>query len=239
MGNMSLAAFERELKEQGVQFVRHSARKEVSAECCRLCVLGVLLTPKGKAIEEYMLSQLTQSYQVVCIRQEAPGRMFEYPALRYAQLYSLEQDEPVLYLHTKGAANPGKVQKATVNMWMHEFVEMKTEYEARMDSYDLLMPYSGPQNITWMNGFIATPKAFSSIPDILPSDNRFVYEILFRDSTLSSFGRRLANIKRTKEEDNTASMYEDILHFSDANLFFSRLIRKFVGFWNKMRKICH
>ena len=239
MVNMSLAAFERELEEQGVQVVRHHARKDVSAARCRLCVLGVLLTPEGEAIEQYMLSRLTRAYQVVCIRQAVPGSLFEYPALRYAQLYAVEHKEPVLYLHTKGAANPRAMQRKIIKMWMAEFVGAKQKYEENIPDYDLLMPYAGPRNITWQNGFIATPAAFSSIPPIEKSDNRFVYEILFRDSSLSSFGGRFDSIIRNDETDNTALMFDDIEKFSSANLFFSRLILTFVGFWNKLRKICH
>lgn len=214
MMNGALAAFERDLEEQGIQVVWHEGRRETAADRCRVCVLGVLLTREGEAIERYMLSRLTRAYRVVCIRQTAPGALFEYPALRYAQLYSIGHGEPVLYLHTKGAANPRPMQRKNINMWMAEFVGAKQKYEAKIPEYDLLMPYSGPRNITWQNGFIATPEAFSSIPPIEKSENRFEYEILFRDSSLSSFGGRLDSIIRNDDTDNTALMFDDIEKFS-------------------------
>lgn len=214
MVNGSLAAFERELEKQGIHIVWNEGRTGDVADRCRVCVLGVLLTPEGEIIERYMLSRLTRAYRVVCIRQAVPGTLFEYPALRYAQLYSIEHDEPVLYLHTKGAANPRPEQRKIINMWLAEFVGAKKKYEAKIPECDLLMPYSGPRNITWQNGFIATPAAFSSIPPIEKSENRFVYEILFRDSSLASFGRRLDTITRTDDTDTTALMFKDIERFS-------------------------
>ena len=46
-----------------------------------LCVLGCLLTEAGKAIKTEMLSWLEQEYDVLCIDQNPPGSMFEYPPI--------------------------------------------------------------------------------------------------------------------------------------------------------------
>ena len=210
----SLESFRLELKAKGIESVEHPCSQDIPDNHCSTCILGVFLTENGKKIEQYMLSWLTKKYNVISIRQPLPGSLFEYPALRYAQLFSIEHEEPVLYLHTKGAANPRKSQRRIVNMWMHEFVESKKEYEKNLDKYDVLLPYSGPQNITWMNGFIGTPKAFSWLPPIAVFENRFFYEILFKGSDLRFFGRRLTNIQRTDALDTTPLMYQDIHRFS-------------------------
>ena len=210
----SFDSFCRELESRSIQVIEHPCSQPVAGQKCKTCVLGVLLSDNGKKIERYMLSWLTRKYNVISVRQPVPGTLFEYPALRVAQLLSTEREEPVLYLHTKGAANSRRFQRQTLNMWMHEFVEAKEKYEAQMDGHDILLPYSGPQNITWFNGFIASPKAFSSIPPIAVLENRYLYEILFKGSSLRCFGRRISTIQRTDECDNTSRMYRDVRRFS-------------------------
>jgi hypothetical protein len=209
-----IESFQNELEAKGIEVIEHKCRHDNMMHKCRTCVLGVLLSENGKEIEAYMLSWLTEKYNVFSVRQPAPGILFEYPALRFAQLYSIQHEESVLYLHTKGAAHKGRFQRKTVNMWRNEFVNKKSEYEQRIGHFELLMPYSGPQDITWLNGFIASPNAFSSIPPITELGNRYIFEILFKGSGLSCFGRRLLDIQRTDETDNTAEMYKDINRFS-------------------------
>ena len=209
----SFDSFCRELENRSIQVIEHPCTQTLPAQKCKTCVLGVLLTENGKEIERYMLSWLTRKYNVITVRQPVHGTLFEYPALRVAQLLSVERGEPVLYLHTKGAAHKGRFQRQTVNMWMSEFVGAKEKYEEQIDGYDILLPYSGPQNITWFNGFIASPKAFSSIPPIAVLENRYLYEILFKGSSLRCFGRRITTIQRTEEIDNTSRMYRDVRRF--------------------------
>lgn len=155
--------FHQELHGKSIEVVGHRCKNNLSKTNIKTCVLGVLFSEEGKRIEHYMLSWLTKKYNVISVRQPMPGIMFEFPALRFAQLFSLENKEPVLFLHTKGAGNPGKIQRKIVNMWKHEFVAHKSAYDKSINQYDLFVPYSGPQAITWFNGFIASPKAFSSI----------------------------------------------------------------------------
>lgn len=210
----SLESFRRELESLNIEVIEHKCHEDIQGQKCRTCILGVLLSDNGKDIEQYMLSWLSKKYNVISIRQPSPGTLFEFPALRFAQLFSSEFDEPVLYLHTKGAAHKGAFQCKTLNMWRYEFVELKATYEENIDKYDVLLPYSGPQNITWFNGFIASNKAFSSIPPISILENRFYFEILFKGSSLRFYGRRLNHIQRTEDLDNTSIMYHDINRFS-------------------------
>lgn len=212
----SLESFSIELQKRGIEIIQHLSTSELPSHRIKTCILGVLLSDNGKKIEKYMLSWLTKKYNVFSIRQPLPGTLFEYPALKFAQLFSTEYKEPVLYLHTKGAANPSKQQRQIINMWRHEFADSKASYERMLDNYDLLLPYSGPQNITWMNGFFATAKAFASIPPISVFDNRFYYEILFKGSYLSCYGHRLNNIIRIDSSDTTNLMYRDINRFASS-----------------------
>ena len=210
----TLHSFCLELENQDIEIIKHECTCASSQDEPIFCVLGVLATENGRQIERYMLSWLQKKYTVYAIRQQPPGSLYEYPALRFAQLLSMEKKQPVLYLHTKGAANKRKLQCKTVNMWRYEFVEHKSDYRKNLGDYDLLCPYSGPQNITWLNGFIASDKAFSAIPPIEIFENRYYYETLFKGTQLKCFGRRLNNIAITEEIDNTNSMYRDLRRFS-------------------------
>jgi len=87
-----------------------------------LCVFGVLKTAEGLKIKEEMLEWLNPLYNVLCIEQDPPGTMFEYPAIKYALKLSIEMNEPVLYIHTKGAANKKTwYQTGVRNIWKNEF----------------------------------------------------------------------------------------------------------------------
>lgn len=222
----SLEAFRQELENQAIEVIEHKCVRSIQDKCTT-CILGVLLSDNGKEIEQYMLSWLTKKYNVISIRQPLPGALFEYPALRFAQMFSIEHNVPVLYMHTKGAAHKGKLQCRTINMWKREFVCRKSAYEKNLDRYDVLLPYSGPQNITWLNGFIASAKAFSTIAPIPVFENRYYYEILFKGTALNFYGRRLSNLLRTDELDNTNLMYRDLhrfpASFSPAPFLFCRL----------------
>ena len=48
------------------------------------CIFGILESKKGLAIRDEMLAWLKLEYDVWCVYQRLPGRLFEYPALRFA-----------------------------------------------------------------------------------------------------------------------------------------------------------
>ena len=50
-----------------------------------LCVFGVLENNYGLKIEEEILKWLLPDYNVYIVYQKYPGKLFEYPALRFAQ----------------------------------------------------------------------------------------------------------------------------------------------------------
>lgn len=53
------------------------------------CIFGILESKKGFAIRDEMLAWLKPEYDVWCVYQRLPGRLFEYPALRFAQWLSV------------------------------------------------------------------------------------------------------------------------------------------------------
>ena len=97
-----------------------------------LSVMGVLKTAKGLIIKERLTKYLKPRFDILYIEQEPPGKLYEYPAIKYALKLAIEMDEPVLYIHTKGASDPHHMwyQTPVKKLWEHEFGTKKVE-----DSY--------------------------------------------------------------------------------------------------------
>ena len=101
------------LQDVSISFMECNGRQSE-----RYCVLGVLKSSRGLQIKDEMLSWLLNEYNVYCVEQEMPGKLFEYPALRFAQWLCTEKGcDDVLYVHTKGAGRPSDVQKKIRKMW--------------------------------------------------------------------------------------------------------------------------
>ena len=87
-----------------------------------ICIFDVLANEKGLNTEKTMLKWLLPEYNVYCIYQKFPGELFEYPALRFAQWFSLSFNiSIILYVHTKGAFNQFKSQEQLIELWKYEF----------------------------------------------------------------------------------------------------------------------
>lgn len=147
-----------------------------------LCVLGVLLTPRGIEIRDEMISVLSPYYHVYEVQQPEPGVLFEYPALRFMQELCLHQHQPCLYLHTKGAASNGSMQSRVRKMWYHEFLHCIDWYMQQTDTtYPVVAcPFTGTGRQTWFNGFYVNEYAMASV-NIEPNADRYHFESLFRD----------------------------------------------------------
>ena len=110
-----------------------------------------------------------------------PGKLFEYPALRFAQWLCCENKcEDVLYVHTKGAGRPSDVQKKIRKMWEMQFTEVQGEkYRVMLGEFDVICPLSGRYGETWFNGMLISKRAFENIGTIRPEKDRYVYQRLF------------------------------------------------------------
>ena len=71
-----------------------------------ICILGCLDNKEGKEICSEMLKWLEKEHSVFVVHQAPPGKEFEYPAIKKVLDCAIQLNEPVLYLHTKGAGNP-------------------------------------------------------------------------------------------------------------------------------------
>lgn len=157
-----------------------------------LCVMGVLKTQNGLLIKERISSYLKPRFDILYIEQEPPGVLYEYPAIKYALKLAIDMNEPVLYIHTKGAANPFKAwyQTPVKKLWEQEFGTDKV-----IESYKkvccnegkIICPIAGNRNQTWWNGMIINPAAAKIIlptlktPDMCRSrgvnpNSRYYYE---------------------------------------------------------------
>ena len=147
-----------------------------------LAVMGVLKTEKGKKIKERISNYLKPRFDILYVEQEPPGKMFEYPAIRYALQLAIEMDEPVLYIHTKGAADPYNMwyQTPVKKLWEKEFGTEKVEENYKKvccDAPTIICPIAGSANQTWWNGMIINPAAARLLMKTFHFDkNRYYYE---------------------------------------------------------------
>lgn len=159
----------------------------------RKCVLGVLKTEAGLKIKEEMLAWLSPIYEVFCVEQEAPGVLYEYPAIKMAADLAVDLDEPVLYLHTKGAAMPNQAQPMVRAFWQHEFTVNSEKYFEMVNENKPLVsaPYTMKRNIAWFNAFVMNPIAAKWLLTYLkPQSDRYWFEqqLWNHDSTVTMLG---------------------------------------------------
>ena len=147
-----------------------------------LCVMGVLKTKKGLVIKEKISNYLKKNFEILYIEQDPPGILFEYPAIKYAIKLAIEMNEPVLYIHTKGAADPWKAwyQTPVKKLWEREFGTDKvlaTYDKVCCDEPTIICPIAGDEKQTWWNGFILNPAAAKELLKTFHFDeNRYYYE---------------------------------------------------------------
>lgn len=147
-----------------------------------ICVLGVIDTPQGHEIASELRGWLSWYYHVHEVWHD--GKLFEQPALRYAQQVSIATGQPVLYLHTKGACNHIQRSRLIRKMWRREFVLHRDTYFGAVagDAPAVACAFTGKDRFTRYNGFVANAAAWAAIPPIEPNENRAVYEYLWRDT---------------------------------------------------------
>lgn len=156
-----------------------------------LCVFGCLMNDNGKKIKKEMLEWLTTKYDVVAVNQAYPGKLFEYPAMAFAQYAAKRFNKPILYIHTKGAfytTNSLYSQNNVRELWKNEFI---TNYDWYLKSTaDVSSPFTGDKDhSTWWNGFVAKPRAWAVVPEIQFYENRYVYEHLFAGTPVTTAAR--------------------------------------------------
>jgi len=144
-----------------------------------ICILGVLTSHHGIAIEKEMLDWLMPEYNVYCVYQKFPGTLYEYPAFRFAQWILEKLNKPlVLYLHTKGAYYVSLFQNTIRNFWKIEFKSPRNKVYIKPilnNQTDVSAPFRYNRK-TWYNGMFISKRAFDIIGEIQKFKDRYQYE---------------------------------------------------------------
>ena len=142
-----------------------------------ICVFGIMDNDKGRMIADEMRKWLRDVYDVREVLHD--GSLFEYPALKLAHDLSIEYDEPVLYIHTRGAVNTYPYTIPTRRCWADQFGKQWKKYFtiAKTDVPRVVCPFVDYDRETRYNGFVANTAAWRLI-DLKPSKDRFDFERL-------------------------------------------------------------
>lgn len=145
------------------------------------CVLGVYGSCRGLLIRDQMRTWLDKAYDVTEVQVEPPNDvLFEEPFLRKACEVALESGEPVLYLHTKGAAMYNPVQCRVRDFWKWTFGEDGDRYFALADKeVPTCSSWFGTEEdpCCWYNGFVMNVPAARAILNVLnPHKDRYWFE---------------------------------------------------------------
>lgn len=172
-----------------------------------LVVLGCLMNEYGIQIKSEILDHLKE-HDIFCVKQEPPGKLFEYPGIKTTAKMSVDMNEPVLYIHTKGAGNPipqylytklpnksiaddmppgakpEDWQKSVRKFWYNEYTgDRLKDYLNALDMSIpcVVCPFTGKDKSTWQNAFIINPLAGIEILNNLKlTSNRDYYEHIFQ-----------------------------------------------------------
>src|SRR5574344_825579 len=128
----------------------------------RKCVLGVLKTEEGIRIKEEMLGWLNEKYDVTLVEVDPPNDIeFELPFIKKACAVAIESNEPVLYLHTKGAAMQNNAQQLVRDFWRYEFTQADEALFKLVDTDKptVSAPYTLGKKICWFNAWVINPTA--------------------------------------------------------------------------------
>lgn len=193
-----------------------------------LCVLGAADCPRGIAIAEEMLEWIVPHFNVFVLKHD--GSTFEYAALKFLQnlIISGTYNEPIFYLHTKGAYHVRRESEAVRRMWKAEFFNRQALYLRAVDRPEatLATPYSGiisetnrrfaeeemvyPTYFPYENGWCANAEAIRRMK-VIPSSNRYWFEMCMYDRTeVIGIRKQLINLK---DIDSRKEVVEDIMSF--------------------------
>jgi hypothetical protein len=139
--------------------------------------MGVIKNEKGLLIKNRISSYLKPNFDILYVEQEPPGVIFEYPAIKTTLELAIEKNEPVLYIHTKGAIDPNNMwyQTPVKKLWEQEFGTNKVKNSYKhvcCDKPKIICPIAGNAKQTWFNGFIINPAAAKIILPTLKTPDK-------------------------------------------------------------------
>ncbi len=182
-------------------------------------------------VKHEMLQWLEPVYDVIIVDVGIDNKT-EYPFIECAINECIKSNQPVLYIHTKGACNNGQRaydlnlisnvrlpkgavpednQRIVRAMWKYEFTENLDAYlkTVACNGPMVATPYTGDKKTTWHNGFFMNPAAAKELLKTFHVDeNRYYYEQMFRNTDIPVIGIRMNNVPR--KPGNQANMWQDL-----------------------------
>ena len=144
-----------------------------------ICIFGVLVNLQGIIIENEMLDWLSPEYDIYCVYQKYPGKLYEYPYFRFAQWIMQKLNKNILlYLHTKGAFHKFSYQITVRKIWKNEFTNPRNKKYIQPILKNIT-DISAPFTIgfcTWFNGMFISKRAFDLIHEVPKKNDRGFYE---------------------------------------------------------------
>ncbi len=153
------------------------------------CIFSIMNCPLGNKIANEMIVWLKPLFDITEVYHN--GKEWEWPGINAACALSLSINEPVLYIHTKGAGHDNTAQKPIRDFWKKELTTKLSLYEKALETHDVVCPITGKEKQTWFNMFMANPKAWDTIKNSLikPNlENRYFYENMWYNTNTDVYG---------------------------------------------------
>ena len=218
--------------------IKHKSMENKSNKI--VCVFGIYVTDYGLQIADSMLNWLLPEYDVYCVYQLYPGELYEYPALRFAQWFSLNYNISIIfYLHTKGSANRIYYNAKVRTFWKIEFRKPNNNIYIKLlkdNITDISVPYRY-NACTWFNGMFISNRAFIMVNEIPLAKWRFHYEcFLFKvKENNNSYNIRIKGI--INDSIQPAPMIKQIIYVVDKYEHYEFLKNRNKKIFNKIINI--
>ena len=176
----------------GIEIVEYNTS---DTDC--IAVIGCLKTDKGIKILQELLSWVPNKFHTYIVYQDPPGKLYEYPAMKWAKDVANLFNKPVMYIHTKGAVFTRKCSPFIRNKWKETFYDNYEECIDKLNGKTVYCLYTGNKKIPWYNGFIATAEAWNEAKIILSND-RWYYEHKIWENTNCNVIGKFSNSQNDK-----------------------------------------
>ena len=191
-----------------------------------LCIFGILENKEGLKIEKEMLEWLLDEYDVYCVYQKAPGVLYEYPAIRFAQwIINKKEQNLCLYIHTKGAFHSSAINNKIRFVWKNEYSgsrKKKYIYPLKNNLSDATCILSSKKGNTWFNGFFISKRGFDILGTIKTSEDRYLYESLFQTHQKARVWGILRNKVKASRACKIINKYKPELYSDKLKFYINR-----------------
>jgi len=130
-----------------------------------------------------------------------------------------KQHKFLLYIHTKGAFYPTKIQRGIRECWKNEYTgKRKFEYIIPLEKKiaDVTSILTGKKRGTWSNSFFITRKGFQILRKIKPMKNRYSFERLFEKHPEAKIKGIL------KSNVSTSRAWKIVKYYKPENYFYKK-----------------